>query len=176
MKDGVPQRFCQQCGRFHLLSEFDGNKRSCRARWFIASFDVVLAINLILMHIVKLGKHYDLFDLNVWQQNPCSACSPWVLQYLWLPDISCWCIRLQRHNARRRKRLEVDMNEDEEGGGSGESVIWACLLEVTGLQISWSVMRSLEPLWADGIQYHDVSSIYQSAIAAAFIHSVEIVF
>ncbi|GAX84352.1 hypothetical protein CEUSTIGMA_g11774.t1 [Chlamydomonas eustigma] len=57
MKDGVPQRFCQQCGRFHLLSEFDGNKRSCRAR-------------------------------------------------------------LQRHNARRRKRLEVDINEDEVGGGS----------------------------------------------------------
>ncbi|GFR40773.1 hypothetical protein Agub_g1387 [Astrephomene gubernaculifera] len=25
-------RFCQQCGRFHELSEFDGNKRSCRAR------------------------------------------------------------------------------------------------------------------------------------------------
>lgn len=32
LKDGVPQRFCQQCGRFHLVSEFDGDKRSCRAR------------------------------------------------------------------------------------------------------------------------------------------------
>ena len=31
-KDGAPHRFCQQCGRFHLLSEFDGNKRSCRVR------------------------------------------------------------------------------------------------------------------------------------------------
>ncbi|GLC72495.1 hypothetical protein PLESTF_001253700 [Pleodorina starrii] len=30
LKDGVPQRFCQQCGRFHHLSEFDGNRRSCR--------------------------------------------------------------------------------------------------------------------------------------------------
>ncbi|GFR44143.1 hypothetical protein Agub_g5309 [Astrephomene gubernaculifera] len=32
MKDGVQQRFCQQCGRFHELHEFDGNKRSCRSR------------------------------------------------------------------------------------------------------------------------------------------------
>ncbi|GMH40654.1 hypothetical protein BSKO_08558 [Bryopsis sp. KO-2023] len=32
IKDAVQQRFCQQCGRFHVLSEFDGVKRSCRAR------------------------------------------------------------------------------------------------------------------------------------------------
>jgi hypothetical protein len=32
VRDGKPQRFCQQCGRFHLLTDFDGNKRSCRAR------------------------------------------------------------------------------------------------------------------------------------------------
>ncbi|GIL59960.1 hypothetical protein Vafri_14603 [Volvox africanus] len=32
VRDGVLQRFCQQCGRFHTLSEFDGTKRSCRAR------------------------------------------------------------------------------------------------------------------------------------------------
>ena len=30
MKEGIPQRFCQQCGRFHHLDEFDGDKRSCR--------------------------------------------------------------------------------------------------------------------------------------------------
>ncbi|PRW20813.1 Receptor of activated kinase C component of 40S small ribosomal subunit isoform A [Chlorella sorokiniana] len=30
--DGIVQRFCQQCGRFHLLKEFDGDKRNCRAR------------------------------------------------------------------------------------------------------------------------------------------------
>ncbi|GLI68681.1 hypothetical protein VaNZ11_013167, partial [Volvox africanus] len=30
LKDGVPQRFCQQCGRFHHLTEFDGSRRSCR--------------------------------------------------------------------------------------------------------------------------------------------------
>ncbi|XP_047314991.1 squamosa promoter-binding-like protein 8 [Impatiens glandulifera] len=29
---GLSQRFCQQCSRFHLLSEFDGGKRSCRER------------------------------------------------------------------------------------------------------------------------------------------------
>ncbi|GBF91731.1 hypothetical protein Rsub_04035 [Raphidocelis subcapitata] len=32
MRDSIPQRFCQQCGRFHPLDEFDGNKRSCRSR------------------------------------------------------------------------------------------------------------------------------------------------
>ena len=30
--DGYQCRFCQQCGRFHELHEFDNNKRSCRAR------------------------------------------------------------------------------------------------------------------------------------------------
>ncbi|XP_072970490.1 uncharacterized protein [Typha angustifolia] len=29
---GLQQRFCQQCSRFHLLSEFDESKRSCRKR------------------------------------------------------------------------------------------------------------------------------------------------
>ncbi|GAB2266926.1 Squamosa promoter-binding-like protein [Dionaea muscipula] len=29
---GLQQRFCQQCSRFHLLSEFDEGKRSCRRR------------------------------------------------------------------------------------------------------------------------------------------------
>ena len=32
IREGVRQRFCQQCGRFHNLIEFDGDKRSCRAR------------------------------------------------------------------------------------------------------------------------------------------------
>ncbi|EPS69527.1 hypothetical protein M569_05240, partial [Genlisea aurea] len=27
-----PQRFCQQCSRFHPLEEFDEGKRSCRRR------------------------------------------------------------------------------------------------------------------------------------------------
>ncbi len=30
LKDGTPHRFCQQCGRFHPLSDFDGERRSCR--------------------------------------------------------------------------------------------------------------------------------------------------
>ncbi|XP_073134953.1 squamosa promoter-binding-like protein 6 [Henckelia pumila] len=30
--DGIQQRFCQQCSRFHLLREFDEGKRSCRKR------------------------------------------------------------------------------------------------------------------------------------------------
>ncbi|XP_010523498.1 PREDICTED: squamosa promoter-binding-like protein 6 [Tarenaya hassleriana] len=32
MVNGVERRFCQQCSRFHLLWEFDGEKRSCRRR------------------------------------------------------------------------------------------------------------------------------------------------
>ncbi|KAE8662507.1 Squamosa promoter-binding-like protein 8 [Hibiscus syriacus] len=32
MAAGLTQRFCQQCSRFHLLSEFDNGKRSCRKR------------------------------------------------------------------------------------------------------------------------------------------------
>jgi len=30
--NGIEQRFCQQCSRFHILSEFDEGKRSCRRR------------------------------------------------------------------------------------------------------------------------------------------------
>ncbi|XP_017700544.2 squamosa promoter-binding-like protein 7 [Phoenix dactylifera] len=29
---GTEQRFCQQCSRFHVISEFDDSKRSCRRR------------------------------------------------------------------------------------------------------------------------------------------------
>lgn len=29
---GLTQRYCQQCSRFHILSEFDEGKRSCRKR------------------------------------------------------------------------------------------------------------------------------------------------
>lgn len=32
MVAGLEQRFCQQCSRFHVLSEFDDAKRSCRRR------------------------------------------------------------------------------------------------------------------------------------------------
>lgn len=32
IKDGIQQRFCQQCGKFHPVEDFDGDKRSCRAR------------------------------------------------------------------------------------------------------------------------------------------------
>jgi hypothetical protein len=32
VRNNRQQRFCQQCGRFHPLEEFDGTKRSCRSR------------------------------------------------------------------------------------------------------------------------------------------------
>ncbi|KAF3440861.1 hypothetical protein FNV43_RR19147 [Rhamnella rubrinervis] len=30
--NGIRQRFCQQCSRFHDISKFDGTKKSCRER------------------------------------------------------------------------------------------------------------------------------------------------
>ena len=30
--EGIVQRFCQQCSRFHAITEFEGDKRSCRAQ------------------------------------------------------------------------------------------------------------------------------------------------
>jgi len=32
LRNGVSQRFCQQCGRFHVIEAFDEHKRSCRER------------------------------------------------------------------------------------------------------------------------------------------------
>eukprot|EP00890_Picochlorum_soloecismus_P006032 jgi/Picsp_1/642/NSC_00638-R1_squamosa promoter binding protein len=32
LKDGKESRFCQQCGKFHPLNEFQGDKRSCKSR------------------------------------------------------------------------------------------------------------------------------------------------
>ncbi|KAE8010712.1 hypothetical protein FH972_007055 [Carpinus fangiana] len=29
---GLRQRFCQQCSKFHEISQFDGNKKSCREK------------------------------------------------------------------------------------------------------------------------------------------------
>eukprot|EP00803_Ostreobium_quekettii_P000870 evm.model.scf_84.8 EVM.evm.TU.scf_84.8 scf_84:100946-101266(-) len=48
VKDGRCQRFCQQCGRFHDLAEFDGNKRSCRSR------SVAHAVLSSTRHLVNL--------------------------------------------------------------------------------------------------------------------------
>ncbi|KAG2499772.1 hypothetical protein HYH03_002069 [Edaphochlamys debaryana] len=31
-EEGAPQRYCQQCGKFHDATEFDGIKRSCREK------------------------------------------------------------------------------------------------------------------------------------------------
>mgnify|MGYP001035137455 CR=1 FL=1 len=32
LRDGVPHRFCQQCGRFQPLTEFDEDRRTCRRK------------------------------------------------------------------------------------------------------------------------------------------------
>uniref|UniRef100_A0A0A9CL92 SBP-type domain-containing protein n=1 Tax=Arundo donax TaxID=35708 RepID=A0A0A9CL92_ARUDO len=32
MLDGVQKRYCQQCGKFHILLDFDEDKRSCRRK------------------------------------------------------------------------------------------------------------------------------------------------
>jgi hypothetical protein len=81
LKDGVPQRFCQQCGRFQQLHEFEGTKRSCKARWALAML------------------------LSTLNRCVFSACAP---DCCLLGDTGCWDCRLQRHNDRRRKRMEDD--------------------------------------------------------------------
>ncbi|GAB4819310.1 hypothetical protein N2152v2_006356 [Parachlorella kessleri] len=55
MVDGVPQRFCQQCGRFHELSEFDGEKRDAA---LALPFCVLLLVLFALLNCrARLEQH-----------------------------------------------------------------------------------------------------------------------
>ncbi|KAJ0579849.1 putative transcription factor SBP family [Helianthus annuus] len=44
--DGQNKRYCQQCGKFHVLSDFDEGKRSCRRK---------LVLGIILIDRVRVG-------------------------------------------------------------------------------------------------------------------------
>lgn len=52
--DGLKQRFCQQCSRFHELSEFDEAKRSCRRR--LAGHNERRRKNLSESHVEESGR------------------------------------------------------------------------------------------------------------------------
>ncbi|KAL0430012.1 UNVERIFIED_CONTAM: Squamosa promoter-binding-like protein 6 [Sesamum radiatum] len=73
--NGIQQRFCQQCSRFHVLAEFDDSKRSCRKRLaghnerrrkphFDTHFDILSTYNLVTymcLELCKLGKEGSTF-------------------------------------------------------------------------------------------------------------------
>lgn len=54
--NGIEQRFCQQCSRFHLLTEFDDGKRSCRKR--LAGHNERRRKPHIGMHTSRAGRVY----------------------------------------------------------------------------------------------------------------------
>lgn len=109
MVDGKPSRFCQQCGRFHELHEFDGNKRwvsnTPRNAWHggfaqVSPSQRAREVTRALLQVASPGFSAD--------REPCPS--------LLLPPTVCTCAcmdhdfhrscraRLAQHNARRRKR------------------------------------------------------------------------
>ena len=50
LKDGVQQRFCQQCGRFHLLADFDGNKRCSPVFQCMPALEKPAPVMMMMMH------------------------------------------------------------------------------------------------------------------------------
>lgn len=65
---GVTQRYCQQCGRFHLLEDFDEGKRSCRGK---------LAHHNNRRRRKKneqKGSNKELTDVGDDEQSPSSSC------------------------------------------------------------------------------------------------------
>lgn len=115
--EGVRKRFCQQCGRFHDLSEFDGDKRSCRARLQVRRLTPALRCRLLASAVPRRhgrpeGKQRVLHRVyrQIWRperllysasaQEDSILCSVCRAQRL--------CPLLQRHNARRRKKADTD--------------------------------------------------------------------
>ncbi|XP_049375450.1 squamosa promoter-binding-like protein 6 [Solanum verrucosum] len=58
--NGIQQRFCQQCSRFHLLAEFDDGKRSCRKR--LAGHNERRRKPHTGLHSGRAGKHFQPFS------------------------------------------------------------------------------------------------------------------
>ncbi|KAF8037457.1 hypothetical protein BT93_B0375 [Corymbia citriodora subsp. variegata] len=65
--NGIEQRFCQQCSRFHLLAEFDDGKRSCRKR--LAGHNERRRKPQIGVHSAKAGKLLPPYGGNRFQGN-----------------------------------------------------------------------------------------------------------
>ncbi|KAI6683281.1 hypothetical protein NL676_029194 [Syzygium grande] len=65
--NGIEQRFCQQCSRFHLLAEFDDGKRSCRKR--LAGHNERRRKPQIGVHSARAGKLLQPYGGNRFQGN-----------------------------------------------------------------------------------------------------------
>ncbi|KAI4374511.1 hypothetical protein MLD38_012497 [Melastoma candidum] len=71
--DGIEQRFCQQCSRFHLLSEFDETKRSCRKR--LAGHNERRRKPQVSVQAGRIGRLLQPYGGNMFQANPSRSSS-----------------------------------------------------------------------------------------------------
>ncbi|GAB4845356.1 hypothetical protein Ancab_038764 [Ancistrocladus abbreviatus] len=73
--NGLEQRFCQQCSRFHLLAEFDDGKRSCRKR--LAGHNERRRKPHIALHSSRTGRllHSSCGSGSKFQRTPLMASS-----------------------------------------------------------------------------------------------------
>lgn len=70
IKDGREQRFCQQCGKFQPREDFDGEKRSCRAR--LEKHNARRRRQREMQHLLKKGVKMDP-SVGVPPPGVCSA-------------------------------------------------------------------------------------------------------
>lgn len=66
--NGIQQRFCQQCSRFHLLAEFDDGKRSCRKR--LAGHNERRRKPHTGLHSGRAGKYFQPFSGKKKKKHP----------------------------------------------------------------------------------------------------------
>ncbi|XP_031100891.1 squamosa promoter-binding-like protein 16 isoform X1 [Ipomoea triloba] len=71
--NGIEQRFCQQCSRFHLLAEFDDGKRSCRKR--LAGHNERRRKPHTGMHSARTGRNFQSYAATRFQGNAFSTSS-----------------------------------------------------------------------------------------------------
>ncbi|KAL4573137.1 hypothetical protein LXL04_019934 [Taraxacum kok-saghyz] len=81
---GSSQRFCQQCSRFHELSEFDEAKRSCRRR--LAGHNERRRKNS--MEFKGTGKELMNIQLSRYVYLPCKCCNFITLLNFFLKKVS----------------------------------------------------------------------------------------
>ncbi|XP_077216798.1 uncharacterized protein LOC143851303 [Tasmannia lanceolata] len=98
--NGIEQRFCQQCSRFHLLAEFDDGKRSCRKR--LAGHNERRRKPQLDHHPEKTGKLLSSFHGNRFPGTSLPARTSFICQDIFpsgVPKINFenknWCKRVK---------------------------------------------------------------------------------
>lgn len=71
--NGIEQRFCQQCSRFHLLAEFDDGKRSCRKR--LAGHNERRRKPQVGIHSGRAGRFLQSYNGNRYEESSLSMTS-----------------------------------------------------------------------------------------------------